>query len=814
MLPFDPGVTAIVGPNGCGKSNVSDAVRWVLGEQSPAAAARRQDGRRDLPGVGGAAAGERRRGVARLRQHRRRAADRLSRRWCITRRLSRSGESDYLLNRSPSRLRDIQDLLRGTGLGADAGVVIEARDDRRAALRPRRRTARAVRGGGRRSASTATASGAPSAGSRRRRRTSRGSSDLIARSADRRCAACRGSAARPSATARSTERRFSWSLTLARRDVAELDRALARLGGRRAAHRRELPEARRSAEDRRRGRARGRAARRRGSAEARRVGELAPVGEHAGRTTWRLESELRVAEERQRNASARRERAEARAPRRRGRSRERGPRRGAAVAERDSRPCEAELEAAARALGERQAAEEQARIQVARLRTTFEDASALQRQARERAAALDGDREQRSTASVANCARRAAAAAAEHAQHAGGPAPPPAELKRRRRTWRARRAERLGPAAATCRPRAARARRGAGARGAPARRTGGPTEEALAQTDGAAGTRSSSSSAIGWASRPPPRACSRTARRFGGRDPRPARRLRAGARATPRLRPSTCWATGCTRCVVRGPARRATRSAAGTAKREPGPLLLLPARSRPERRDGPRRARGARRARAARAARWVQALLAGARPFAPPADAHRPRQRRRVPARRPGAPAARSAGAPSSRRSATTRSAPREERSPSRPRPARPPGGSSRRSASAGRRRGGRDGSQAEERRAAAEADDARRRVARLERDARDASAARWSGCRRASTGGAAAARRGGRRPARRRIWRSCKRRRPARRAERARLTELEAEHEAARERRVHWQVEDAQVAARLAAALERERPRHDGHPG
>jgi len=125
-LPFDEGVTAVVGPNGCGKSNISDAVRWVLGEQSPRLL---RGGKMDDVIFHGST-GRRPVNVAEVSLVFDNAGDELPiayREVVVTRRLSRSGQSEYLLNRSPVRLRDIQDLLRGTGLGADAAVVMEAR---------------------------------------------------------------------------------------------------------------------------------------------------------------------------------------------------------------------------------------------------------------------------------------------------------------------------------------------------------------------------------------------------------------------------------------------------------------------------------------------------------------------------------------------------------------------------------------------------------------------------------------------------------------------------------------------------------------
>lgn len=123
---FDEGVTAIVGPNGCGKSNVSDAVRWVLGEQR----ARMLRGAKMEEVIFQGSSARRAVNLAEVSLFFENDDGGLPiafREVVITRRLSRSGDSEYLMNGAACRLRDIHDMLRGTGLGADAGVVIEAR---------------------------------------------------------------------------------------------------------------------------------------------------------------------------------------------------------------------------------------------------------------------------------------------------------------------------------------------------------------------------------------------------------------------------------------------------------------------------------------------------------------------------------------------------------------------------------------------------------------------------------------------------------------------------------------------------------------
>ena len=123
---FNAGVTAVVGPNGCGKSNVSDAVRWVLGEQR----ARMLRGAKMEEVIFQGSSARKAVNLAEVSLHFSNDDGGLPvpfQEVVITRRLSRAGESEYFLNRVPCRLRDIHDLVRGTGLGADSGVVIESR---------------------------------------------------------------------------------------------------------------------------------------------------------------------------------------------------------------------------------------------------------------------------------------------------------------------------------------------------------------------------------------------------------------------------------------------------------------------------------------------------------------------------------------------------------------------------------------------------------------------------------------------------------------------------------------------------------------
>ncbi|HEY7652198.1 MAG TPA: chromosome segregation protein SMC [Methylomirabilota bacterium] len=118
-----PGVTCIVGPNGCGKSNVADAIRWALGEQSPktlrgtkmedvifhGSASRKMIGMAEVSLVFNNDGG-------------------LNVPWsevAVARRLYRTGESEYLLNTNVCRLRDIQDLFAGTGVNPKAYALMD-----------------------------------------------------------------------------------------------------------------------------------------------------------------------------------------------------------------------------------------------------------------------------------------------------------------------------------------------------------------------------------------------------------------------------------------------------------------------------------------------------------------------------------------------------------------------------------------------------------------------------------------------------------------------------------------------------------------
>jgi chromosome segregation protein len=130
ILSFDPGVTGVVGPNGCGKSNIVDAILWVMGEQSPKHL--RGESMTDVIFNGSDSRAPTsmaevslvldREGVALAPQF---SAFSQGEEITITRRIYRDGAGEYLINKSICRLRDIHELFMDTGVGRRAYSIIE-----------------------------------------------------------------------------------------------------------------------------------------------------------------------------------------------------------------------------------------------------------------------------------------------------------------------------------------------------------------------------------------------------------------------------------------------------------------------------------------------------------------------------------------------------------------------------------------------------------------------------------------------------------------------------------------------------------------
>src|SRR5215475_10235053 len=127
VVELKPGITAIVGPNGCGKSNIVDALRWAMGEQSARHLRGQQmedvvfNGSDTLPATGMAEVSiifdnEDGRGPAEYSNFSE---------IMVTRRLFRSGESEYSINKVDCRLKDIIELFLGTGVGSKAYSIVE-----------------------------------------------------------------------------------------------------------------------------------------------------------------------------------------------------------------------------------------------------------------------------------------------------------------------------------------------------------------------------------------------------------------------------------------------------------------------------------------------------------------------------------------------------------------------------------------------------------------------------------------------------------------------------------------------------------------
>ncbi len=140
-LVFEPGLIAIVGPNGCGKSNVSDAIRWVLGEQRPSALR----GSKMLDVIFNGTDTRKQMGMCEVSITFADCDGVLETEFnevTITRRVFRTGDSGYFLNKTPCRLKDIQRLFMGTGVGTTSySVMAQGQIDAILSSRPEDRRA-------------------------------------------------------------------------------------------------------------------------------------------------------------------------------------------------------------------------------------------------------------------------------------------------------------------------------------------------------------------------------------------------------------------------------------------------------------------------------------------------------------------------------------------------------------------------------------------------------------------------------------------------------------------------------------------------
>jgi chromosome segregation protein len=406
-LHFEPGVTAIVGPNGCGKSNVSDAVRWVLGEQR----ARALRGAKMEEVIFQGSSARRPVNIAEVSLYFSNDDGSLPvpfREVVITRRLSRSGESEYLLNGSVCRLRDIHDMVRGTGLGADSGVVIEAKMiDALLSDRPdeRRELFEEAAGVGLyrdRKRST----------ERRLEETTLDLArldDLINEVQSQ----VRSLARQRKKAERFTElsaRRFTVEIALAKREMAAWHGELAQLEARVRTLREEAPAAEHAAAAAEAARDAAHGARSAADAQRNELGRM--VGDQR-MSVQQLRAEIAVAEERQRNSLARRERAAA--EHRQGGEFTERIRFERERAEREQSDLEQELAAATQALRADQVVEDQARAAVAAARVALEVAERDIRELQDRVHRARMEREA-ADREIQELARRSEIVRAEHEQ--------------------------------------------------------------------------------------------------------------------------------------------------------------------------------------------------------------------------------------------------------------------------------------------------------------------------------------------------------------------------------------------------------------